>query len=81
MVIIISAPFAGHHSRHSSTARVPQLSCEDNSQEQNVPQHIDLTADDEEEENVDNDDVISQNILSADQQDDSELFEEEYVSN
>ena len=66
------------HSRHSSTARVPQLSTEDASQEQNVPQHIDLTGDDE-EDNVDNDDVIDQNVLSVGPQEENDLFEDVYV--
>ncbi|XP_065056789.1 nucleoprotein TPR-like isoform X2 [Rhopilema esculentum] len=54
--------------RESSTARVPELTTEDNNTEQNVPQHIDLTADDEDDDNPDAQDVPTQ--------DDDDLFED-----
>ena len=64
--------------RHSSAERVPELMTEDASQEQNVPQQIDLTGDDE-EENVDND-LVDQNVNSESQQEEStDLVGDMYV--
>jgi len=56
------------HDRHSTTERVHELMTEDASQEQNVPQQIDLTGDDE--ENVDND-VVDRNVNAEIQQEES----------
>ena len=58
--------------RESSTARVPHLSSEDNNQEQNVPQHIDLTGDDGDDDDDDGDE--DDEGLSTGQQEDDDIF-------
>ena len=68
MVLIALSYFSTGRPRESSTARVSELMPEDNSTEQNVPQHIDLTADDEDDDNPDAQDVPTQ--------DDDDLFED-----